>query len=51
MSKKRLYGAAVCYGAIALAASLVLDDPFRLAVCILLAVVAAKSWIAYLRER
>lgn len=46
MSKSRLYGALVCYGVLA-----VLKGPFRLAVGIVLAGAAVKSWIAFLRDR
>ncbi len=51
MSKSRLYGALVCYGVLAVAALAVLKGPFRLAVGILLAGAAVKSWIAFLRDR
>jgi hypothetical protein len=51
VTKDRLYAALACYGILALIALLTLEGSLRLAVWILLAGLAVKSWIALLRER
>ena len=47
--RKRLYQALACYGAIALFAAFRLTGPFRLAIWVLMAGFAVKTWIHYKR--
>ena len=51
MTRKRLYSALSCYGALGLIALAVLNGPFLAVVLILLGALAVKSWIAFEKQR
>jgi hypothetical protein len=51
ITRRRLYGALAAYGALAVVAAAALDGPMRLVTWIFLGGLAAKSWLAYARER
>jgi hypothetical protein len=51
MTRKRLWGALACLGALAGLAAITLDQELRIVVWIFLGGLAVKSWIAAARER
>jgi len=49
--KTRFYGAMACYAILAAAAAFTLDGKFRIAVWVLLAAFAVRTWLAVMKGR
>lgn len=50
VTKRRLQGALICYGALALVAGVALRGRFLAVVLVLLAGLVVKSWVVYKKE-
>jgi len=51
MTRQRLWGAMASYGVLAAISVWVLQGPFLVFLLIFLGVLAAKTWVAYLKDR